>query len=463
MKPSAVICALFLFAVCIPDLQAQKFTLGAGSGVNFSDLHNTRTTGYWKPKPGPSACLFFQWSMTPVLGLQTGLDYSTVYYDNKNYSNFPGPIYYPMYHDYMLPEPYITVFPGFQSSSHSFLTLPLQFTVKIFSRPSLTLGGGMFWSTVLDQDWNISGYDEPGPGTDYGYLCSLMIDYPLTERLNLFARTRYLTGRRMFGQGWDYKHGYSDLIAGLSFRLVGSRDEDADGGITDPLVNEDITVSWFAGANHSWNSGNVSNNKYSSYTGPSAGFSIDFRLGGSRTWFSTGLIMERTGYSLRDSSDIYYMYKVTDNPLSEVDTRISSDYAVIPALLDFHFGQNEIFSLSLGPWFAARLNSQCRGIALRETTTASSYQLLEITVNDDITELTRRNDFGLMAGAEVTLPIRGGTRVNLGMHFRQGIPEMLNHENASILPGGAGNRVYIRNSVLTLRAGVTVPVNKAGR
>ncbi|HCM59215.1 MAG TPA: hypothetical protein DIS74_02345, partial [Bacteroidales bacterium] len=79
MKHLTIPCVLILVASGLPGLNAQKLTLGAGSGINFSDIHNAEASGSWKPKPGPSAGLFVRWSMTPVLGLQTGLDYATVY------------------------------------------------------------------------------------------------------------------------------------------------------------------------------------------------------------------------------------------------------------------------------------------------------------------------------------------------------------------------------------------------
>lgn len=458
MKRIALLCTVMVIAAIFHDLKAQNLTIGAGSGINFSDIHRVGTTGYWKPKPGPSAGLFVRWNMTPLLGLQTGLDYSTVYYEYHPYkqNQYPGP--YPLFESWMLPYPDYIIWQQSQNMNHSFLTMPLQLTVTLPSRPSLTLGAGMFYSVIVDQDSGDLYFTDELSDNDHGYLFSLSLDYPVTERLSLFAGVRYITGRRLLSEGKDYKHGYSDLMAGLSFGLGGDGAVAAEEERGEQPVNENISITWFAGATISWNSGNVDRDRYSAFSGPSAGFLADFRLGESRTRFSTGLIMERGGYSLRDSSNIYYLY---GEPNVKVDTRISSDYVVIPALLDFHFGRDEFLSISTGPWFAARLNSQCRGAALITVSGSTTYQLREVTVNDDITDLTRRNDFGWMAGAEVSLPVRGLTRINLGVQFRQGIPEILNLENAGIAE--SEKDVYIRSSVLTFRAGVTVPVYRTGR
>lgn len=464
MNRLTISCVVLFLAVCHPGLRAQIFTIGAGSGINFSDIHNAGTTGAWKPKPGPSAGLFARWSITPVLGLQTGLDYSTVYYEYHPYVTDPGPIFYPMGSSSVYPAPGYIIMPVLQSSNHTFLTAPLQITVTVPSTPSVTLGAGMFWSAIPDQDSNISyGFDDLSSDTDHGYLFSMALDLPLTEDIDLFTRGRYLTGRRLFIDGRGYKHGYSDLVAGLSFRIGGGRiDEDA-GEVSVPEINDGITMSWHTGIALSWNSGNVMNDRYSVYAGPSAGFSAGFRLGDSKTWFSTGLILERVGYSMRDSSDSYYRYNVQNGADYRVDTRTSSDYAVIPAMLDFRIGGREMLCLSLGPWFAARLNSQCRGLAVREYDAGTSFRRTEITVNDDITELTRRNDFGVMVGADLILALTANSRLCLGLKFRQGIPEIMNLESANVEPGDAENQLFIRSRVVSLQAGLTVPVFRTGR
>lgn len=465
MKHLTISCVLIIMSVSLPGLNAQKFTVGAGSGINFSDIHNVEASGSWKPKPGPSAGLFVRWSLTPVLGLQTGLDYSAVYYEYHSYVPDTGPIFYPMSSSSMYPpDPRFIMIPVTENFNHSFLSVPLQVTVTLPSVPSMTLGAGMFWTKVIDQDWNyIYKLEDFTSDTDYGYIFSLSLDYPVTERLNFFTRGRYLTGRKLFFGGRDYRHGYSDLTAGLSFRLGGGGSDEVSVDGSGEDLNKDIRLSWFAGAAVSWNSGNVSDAGYAPYAGPSAGFSVGFRLGDSKTRFTTGLTLERVGYSMRDSSDSYYRYSDSNEPYYFVDTRTSSDYAVIPALLSFSIGEEEILSLSTGPWFAARLNSQCRGLAVNESESNGYFRRTEITVNDDITELTRRNDFGWMVGADLSVPLRNNAEFYLGLNFRQGIPETMNRDSAGIPDDTLEKQILMRNSVVSIQTGLTVPVFRTVR
>ena len=464
MKHLTIPCVLFIMSVSLPGLKGQKFTVGAGSGINFSDIHNVEASGYWKPKPGPSAGMFVRWSITPVLGLQTGLDYFSVYYENHPYVTDPGPIYYPMSSSSMYPDPRIIMIPVIENFNHSFLSLPLQLTVTVPSVPSLTLGAGMFWTSVIDQDWNYSySLEDFVSDTDYGYVFSLSLDYPVTERMNFFTRGRYLTGRKEFFGGRDYRHGYSDLMAGLSFTLGGGRTDEEEVSGSGEELNDDVRLSWFAGAAISWNSGHVVNAGYKPYAGPSSGFSVGIRLGESKTRFTTGLTLERVGYSMRDSSDSYYRYAGSDHLSYYVDTHTSSDYAVIPALLSFSIGEKDYLNLSTGPWFAARLNSQCRGLAVNENEAGGYYRRTEITVNDDITEFIRRNDFGWMIGADLSVPLRNGTGLYLGLKFRQGLTETMNRESAGIPDDTLEKQIFMRNSVVSLHAGLTVPVFKTVR
>jgi len=207
----------------------------------------------------------------------------------------------------------------------------------------------------------------------------------------------------------------------------------------------------------------VVNAGYIPYAGPSAGFSVGFRLGDSKTWFTTGLTLERVGYSMRDSSDSYYRYAASDNHTYYVDTRTSSDYAVIPALLNFSLGEKDILNLSTGPWFAARLNSQCRGLAVNETEAGGYFLRTEVTVNDDITEFTRRNDFGWLIGADLSVPLRNGAGFYMGVKFRQGFTETINRKNAGIPDDTLEKQIFMRNSVVSLQAGLTVPVFRTVR
>lgn len=451
-----VILGTLLSALCL-QLYPQKLSVGFGSGLNLSDIHDTWTTGHWKTKPGPSSGFFAEYDITRTLGLHAGVDYSTVYYEYHPYKSNDYPInFYPMGSMIYLPPPQLN------SSNFSMLTLPLMATVTIPSKPSLTLGAGGYYSFALDQDQDVSYYyyssvDE-SLRNDRGYIYMLRLSYPLQERLDLFIRDRYLTGRRTMTEWAEYRHGYSDIVAGLVYKIGRKGDEEESAREDAGAVNEDIFITWRAGVAISWNTGTINRGKYSALVAPSAGFSLNFRLGESNTWFRTGLGIERQGFAMRDSSDVWYRYSADAVPDYYVDSRVSSDYAVIPALLDFHFGPGEILSFNTGPYFAARLNSRCTGTALRETNYNGIYQLEETTINDDITELIYRNDFGWMAGAGLSVPLYGNTRLDVSVLYRQGLPEVFNYENAWVPDPDNAKDVFMRNSALTVQAGLRIPL-----
>lgn len=464
MKRSLQIVLVLLLSFTATALYPQKFYLGAGSGINFSDLHSTTTYGHWKAKPGPAAGLFAGWQMTPTLGLNAGVDYSTVYYEYHRYDTY----YYPDAIYLMYPSIWMPPYTGkIESSNYSFVTLPLQLTVTIPSNPTLTLGAGAYYSFTVDQDVDYGwyNYSDDSLRNDYGYTYMMRLDYPLHDNLDLFVRGRYNTGRRFLINVPDRKHGSTDLTVGLIWRLGVTGDEravaDEDPKKDASEVNDDIYLTWRTGANYSWNSGDILKEKYSSLAGPSAGFMMNFRITGSKTWFRTGVTLERQGYSMRDSSDVFYLHHVWSAygyPDYDVDSRVSIDYAVIPALLDFHIGRNETFSLSTGPYFAARLNARCTGTAIQETGSSGSYTVEETTIHDDLTELTRRNDFGWLAAAGVAIPLHGNLKLDIGVEYRHGFTGVLNLESSGFPEPGNAKDAYIRNSALTLRAGVQVPL-----
>lgn len=456
MKPYQAFILTCMLSALSTQVYPQKLDIGFGSGVNLSDIHGNGIYGQWKTKPGPSVGLFADYNLTRTIGLHTGVDYSTVYYEHHPYAPWYGPVdYYPM-------NSIVPIFPQMSSSNFSFLTLPLMLTVTIPSKPSLTLGAGGYYSFAMDQDLDFSYYyyndNDESLRNDWGYIYMLRLNYPLQERLDLFLRGRYLTGRRTIVEWADYKHGYSDIAAGLLVRIGNDRSETAGEQENAGDVNENIFLTWHAGVVTSWNSGNIESDKYSTLVAPSAGFSVNLRLSNTNIWFRTGVTLERQGFSMRDSSDVWYRYSVTGEPDYYVDSRVSIDYVVIPALFDFHFGRSEMFYFNTGPYFATRLNARCTGTATHETSYNGFYQLEETTINDDITALVRNNDFGWVAGGGVALPLFGNARLDLGLQYRQGLPEVFNAEYAGVPEPEDAKDLFMRNSALTVQAGLRIPL-----
>jgi hypothetical protein len=169
--------------------------------------------------------------------------------------------------------------PQMNSSNFSTLTLPLMVTVTIPSRPSLTLGAGGYYAFTMDQDQDVGSYYYDNTGeklqNDMGFVYMLRLSYPLQERLELFVRGRYRTGRRAMTEWDEYKHGYSDITAGLVYNIGHGKNEEETAREDAGAVNENIFLTWRAGVVTLWNSGNIARDKYSPLVAPSAGFSLN--------------------------------------------------------------------------------------------------------------------------------------------------------------------------------------------
>lgn len=445
MKPHALLIVLLLFLFTDAELQSQRLSAGIRTGVNFSDIHGNGYSTLWKTKPGPQQGLFIDYSLTKVLGLTCGLDFSTVYYENYPYN-------YPIFID--LQDIFMPPYYYRQMMNFSLMNIPVQLRLTILSKPSFNLSAGMYYSIMLD---NSNGEnDQDISKNDYGYIYSAGLSYPLTKSVDADINLGYTTGRKPFLDYSTYKHGTSELTLGLAynFRSNSASNKPSTGGDT---VNDRISLIYSGGVNVSGNSGNISNSKYSLYAGPSLGFLVSLWMS-DEVSFRTGVSFERNGYSMRDSSDVYYRYIVIDDAYYYADTRVSSDYLVIPALLNFNIGSSDMFYFNTGPYLGVRLNARCRGTAIHKIATDGFYQVTETKVNDDLDGLIKDNEFGWEFGAGVSLPLKGRYRLDIGLQFRQGLTGTFDSSSLTVPFKPQANDIVIRNRSLALEFGLIVPV-----
>lgn len=453
----------------------QKLSLGFTSGINISDIHilSNNYEGKWKFKPGPSEGIFIDYSISPILGIQTGLNYSTVYYEYDDYNNY---YYYPwpiLHYSSSSVSPYYLYSNTCWMMDFSYLTVPLQLKITIPSRPQLNLGVGAYYSFLLDSNYEYDYLlDEESKKNDLGFIYSAGLTYPVSDRFSAIFNVRYLTGRREIDEYEDFWHGFADFTVGLSYDLIpGERPDNNKQEARDSIKNK-IYLTYRGGLNLSWNSCNPHRERYSPYAGPSLGFNIGFEMSPG-TYFRTGLSFERQGYTFRDSSDYYHRYVIRDDADYYVNTRISTDYLVIPALFEFYTGEYTKFYFNTGPYFGIRLNARCTGTALsengdyypsypyyEETEITTEYKLKETTVYDDLEAVIQNTDLGWLAGAGLVLPLRENLALDIGLQFRQGFFEVYDTDviQEELRPGRG--EALIRNSSLALHIGLRLPVYK---
>ncbi|HUS86328.1 MAG TPA: outer membrane beta-barrel protein [Bacteroidales bacterium] len=456
MKQFCALILAFLLSAAFSVSYPQKLSVGFHSGMNLSDIHGNDYSGKWKFKPGPLEGIFIDYSITRDLGVKTGVDFLTVYYEHHPYTNY-FPVAYPASSYYL--ADIFWYYPVREMMNFSFLTLPAQVRITVPSRPQLNLAAGVYYSFVLDSNFDY-GYSNPGTKkNDLGFIYSAGIAYPMSGRLDALFNVRYMTGRREFFENDGYRHGSADFAFGLAYKIIpGKSDNNNRSGRLDSL-NKKIYLTYRGGVNFSWNSCNTYHDNYSLYTGPSLGFNMGFELSPG-TYFRTGLSFERQGYALRDSSDSFHRYFIDGDASYDVRTRVSTDYLVIPALLEFYFGNARLFYFNTGPYLGIKLNARCAGTAMSGLSSDGIYKLDKTTVYDDLEQIIKDNDFGWVAGGGLTLPLSGNRMLDIGLQFRQSFIEVYDTSKMPEETRPEHGDVIIRNSSLALQIGLRVPIYK---
>lgn len=448
------LCALICVFVAITSnsaTYAQELAAGFFSGINISDIHGNNYSGKWKFKPGPVQGIFFDYNPGRIIGFSTGMNYSTNYYEHKFY-NYQETVY-PAFSSSFLPGPYIAS----ESMDFSFITLPAQIKLTIPSKPALILSAGVFGSFLQDHNVNSFFYYGEVNKRDMGFIYSAGVSYPFSDDFDILLRARYLTGRKDLIEGYNYRHGSIDFNLGVSFNgFLEGLDKSGISVRTDTSESK-LRLVYFGGTDLSWNSSGSNSGNYSVSLGPSVGFRLDIPLG-KKTEFRTGLSFERTGYSMSDSSDVFYGYNIEDDAEYLVDTKTSIDYIEIPALLKFNIGRLNTFFISTGPYLAIKLNARCTGEAFSDEENSSTYWVVKTTVYDDLEKLIKGNDTGWSFGTGITIPVFGKYNAEIGLQYKTGFRDVFDGSSISGTNQYDNMKVIIRNRAISLNLGLKIPV-----
>jgi hypothetical protein len=436
---------------------SQKFEAGISSGVNFSDIHGQAVGGKWSTKTGPTQWINFQYSINKVLGFQTGLNFSTTYYEQKT-SQVYSPILYETtssYYDPRLRDPYY--YPSHTPMDFRFIRIPLLFTVTIPAEIDFRLKAGIYFGKT--KDYNMAYYSEEPVKHDFGYIFSSGISYPISEQFRMTLDMNYLTGRTQFLEGYNYRHGSEEVTLGISYSWPLKKKENRGATVQTDSSSHMVSVSYNGGVNYSWNKGETADDNFSGISGPSMGFLINFPLEKNCS-FKTGLSFERKGYSMSDSSASFYRTIETGSPMYQVDTKVQIDYAVIPAILSFPAGGLKNVFLSTGPWFGLKLNARTVGTAYNESSYYYNYQVTETTVYDDLEKAIKDYDIGWLFGIGAYMPVWKDYRVNIGFQYSTGFKDVFDYSGAGNAQNPYDDSHVIKNGTVSFVIGVTIPPGK---
>ncbi len=455
MKQYYALICFFIVISCNSVSYSQGLSAGFFSGMNISDIHGNSYSGKWKFKPGPVQGVFLDYNPGRIIGFSTGMNYSTIYYEHKFYT-YGESIYYGLSSSSFFPGPYYS--PN-EVMDFSFITIPAQLKFTIPSKPSLNLSAGVFWSFVQDHNMNSYYHNNEVEKKDFGFIYSAGLSYPFSNDFDVLLRVRYLSGRKNFLEFPDYRHGSIDFNLGVSFNgFLNGSDRNNKKEENDSSLSK-LRLVYFGGTDLSWNSPGNSEGNYSVSLGPSAGFRLDIPVG-SKTEFRTGLSFERTGYSLRDSSDVFYGYNINDGAEYLVDTKTTIDYIEIPALLKFNIGRSNICYLSTGPYLAIKLNARSTGEAFSNEESSSMYRHVRTVVYDDLEKLIKDNDTGWTLGSGITIPVFGKFHAEVGLQYKFGFRDVFDGSSFSESDEYENMKSLIRNRSLSFHIGLKMPVYK---
>lgn len=457
-----------LFFICSSYVSySQGFSTGIYSGVNYSDIHGQYPGGKWDSKPGPASGINLGYSLTKTIGFQTGVSFSTVYYEHKQMSSpYPFP-----YYDYrsLLSSSYydprftsMIPYPSNNSMDFSFVRIPLLFTVTVPAAVQLDLRAGIFFSFLRDYNMDKSSYfyyydyyypDQKPANNDFGYIFSSGLSYPLSDKFRASLNAAYITGRKPFFENLSYKHGSSEFTLGIEYTgFLKNRHQERSSA--NDSISRRVIVTLTGGLDYSWNGAEEPNGDYNGCFGPLLGFSLKFPLG-KKTYFQTGFTFERKGYSIRDSSSSFF--RLTDEYMMyDVDTKIQTDYAIIPALLTFYTGERQLLFFSTGPWLGLKLNARTVGVAYNEENNGSSYQLKETIINDDLEKYFENYDIGWLFGCGISIPFAGKYAMDLSLQYSPGFRQMFN--DSSDPPAGGAPDLLVKNRTVSLVMGFRLPL-----
>ncbi|MGC1391243.1 MAG: outer membrane beta-barrel protein, partial [Bacteroidales bacterium] len=183
MKHIGTWTCLFLLILCNSVSYSQKIATGIFSGVNFSDIRGQDFGGKWESKPGPVQGFQIGYSFGKCIGIQTGINFSTVYYQHKTFY-YPDVFFEPSFSNYYISPVYYNQ--TVENMDFSFLRIPLLFTVSIPSAILFNMKAGVFFSFMQDHSLsnNYYSYSEPDitKKNDFGYMFSSGISYPLSDK-----------------------------------------------------------------------------------------------------------------------------------------------------------------------------------------------------------------------------------------------------------------------------------------
>ena len=443
---------------------AQKLSFGEYTGINFSNLHGNLTSNKWEPKAGPSAGFVVEYDVFRTFALQSEISFLKTYYEMKSYQTaYSGAI--PL--DYWSSSYVYIPYQQPANWDFSFLRIPVIFKYKTPTRLQFELGGGLYYSFLMNDDItktereNAKDNDQKiyPPTFDWGYLFTTDLSYPVTDRFRLFLSGRYSTGRKVFIENYEAKNGSGEILFGFKYSPVLNRKSTKK---HTPPANDSIKSKCFikpvVGIIRSWNSGKKQSGNYSANYGLSTGVVLGYNLNQAVS-LQTGVSFERKGYSMNDSSIYYHRFAIrNESPKHWVDSDIALDYLSVPVKINLSFGEPFTVYANIGIYTEFMVNALCRGTSIDQSGGPGYFDILKTNINNTIDGLFKSVDFGFSGGMGFQVPVLKNIKLDAGISYAQGLINILK------TPENSGSYVSrddlsFRNSQVSLQIGLQIPIS----
>jgi hypothetical protein len=464
-KSSILLFLGVVWLILFPSVvKSQKLSFSEYTGVNFSNLHGNLTSNKWVPKTGASTGFVVEYNFNRLFSVQSEISFISQYYEMKTYRQQPT------YTDTYYPIPFTSciIGPVYEPSKwdFSFLRFPIILKYKTPTRLQLGVGGGVFYSVLMNDD--ITEAERKAaekedrriypPTHDWGYLFTTDLSYPVTDGLRLFLAGRLSFGQKVFIESYKAKNGASELLVGVKYSPRHKQNKAInDFEVSDPDSSFiRCYLKPVIGAAMSWNSAKKQLGNYSENYGSKAGLIFGYRAG-KVVSLQTGFQFQQKGYAFSDSSFFNHRYATDIKRLGRrVDTHVNFDYLTIPVNLNFSFGNRISWYFELGTYADFMLNASCIGTTIYEYRNGSSYRLEKHTLRDAAEGYYKTLDWGYSAGLGIQFPISGNTKLDIGMHYQRGLKNVLKNPNENEFKGYYDDLTF-KNSSLSFQVGLQIP------
>ncbi|MFN8210705.1 MAG: porin family protein [Bacteroidales bacterium] len=459
MKKIIVVILLITTAFTNSVLLSQDLSVGFGSGIMLSDIRDNFRSGKWVQNPAPEVSLSVEYSFLKYLSLETGITYSAAYYENRPYYIKDFYNYGYEYQNCISCSMWPSLPPQAVRMDFSFLSVPVQLRLNIPTKPGFFIGAGGYMATVLTHSpAYLRETVMKTKGDDYGYILSAGFHYPAGPNLTFDLTGEYRTGRERFVEYKEYRHGMYGISIGLSYRSKGASKkstETPDSSVT----SQKLTLIYIAGADFSHNKPAAYASKYHFRNGASAGFLFNFRPD-PYVSFRTGLIFDRLGYGMKDSSDLFYRYAGDSKKGFFVHSKMDIDYLSVPLLINFYTGSKQRFNIYTGFNFGFRINARVTGAAWESYHDSNDYKILRTDIWDDMDSVINPLDFDWIFGTGYTISFHNNLALEISAMYKRGLVDVFNRDYIYQPESSDVKGKKIVNESLAVHAGLIVPLFK---